>query len=425
MLGSRFVRFAAALFVLSAVGTILWPQATGYVSKFAVINAPVLTVRAPMNGVISIPTPGLAAAVQRDQIMLEIQGRNAAKSEAVRTSALVLAKSEQAAALQDEEANLHRVLARLRTRAVAESDSEIEFLSLKLNELRAIRRRTATQWDQAHEVLTRLNDLFERGRVPKSELLDAKFLVRELDAQLSADDARIDAMEVELTTLSANLPSPAGTGRRDFGYDRIDDMSLALADIQTRRRTVEGERDAAISVLRSIQEDQQSGAVFQPLASTNGVIWTASRQSGASVTDGSDLFQILDCERRFLEVVFDEKAFENLPAGTEATVLLRGALNAFSATVVSRHAAGGGTAVSAVDAAVATTRDKHGVTVFLRLDSADITDPSVAAAFCDVGRTAEVQIRDPRFVGLFDQLQATWSQLINGSSTLLAKATGF
>ena len=102
MLGSRFVRLAAGLFVLSAVGALLWPQVTGYVSKFAVINAPILTVRAPMNGVISTPTPGLATAVKRDQVLLEIQARFAGQSEIVRATALVTAKSEQAAALQDE-----------------------------------------------------------------------------------------------------------------------------------------------------------------------------------------------------------------------------------------------------------------------------------------------------------------------------------
>ena len=134
------------------------------------------------------------------------------------------------------------------------------------------------------------------------------------------------------------------------------------------------------------------------------------------------MFQILDCERRFIEVVFEERAFENLPAGTEATVRLRGADAPFTARVVSRHAAGGGAALSAVDAAVLASEDSDGVKVFLEMDPADISAPGVAEAFCDVGRTAEVQIRHPRFEGFFEPISQAWAQMTMDGALSLARA---
>ena len=87
-----------------------------------------------------------------------------------------------------------------------------------------------------------------------------------------------------------------------------------------------------------------------------------------------------------------------------AVVRLRGSDEAFEAMVVSRHAAGRGAAQSAVDAAVLEPYETGGVKVFLRMSPANIRDPEVAAAFCDVGRTAEVQVRHPRLAGMLDPL---------------------
>ena len=278
-------------------------------------------------------------------------------------------------------------------RIALETESEIVFLTRKLEQARADRRLHEIAWDRANAEYLRLQDLSDRGRVPKAEFEEAGFRRAEAEAELASDDARIAALKVEIEAIEAGLPSPAGTGRRDFAHDRLDDMEMALADIRTRRIAAEARRDGAAAGLRSIEVELEGLGRFRPAASTDGVIWTASRQAGASVTLGSDLFQILDCERRFMEVIFDERAFENLPPGTRASVRLRGAEHAFEATVVSRHAAGRGAAQSAVDAAVLEPYETGGVKVFLRMDPADISDPAVATAFCDVGRTAEVRVR--------------------------------
>jgi len=420
MLGNRKIRIGAALFVCTAVAMLLWPQATGYVSKFAVINAPVMTVRAPMDGTITRATPGLATAIRRDSLLFDMRASRTSRAEIARLEAEVAAKSRQTDALRDEERHLAQIVEALVQRARDETNSELAFLTQKLEELIAIRKLHETQWDFALSELLRFETLSKRGSVPKTKTEEATFNAREAEAQLSADDARIAAMKVEIAAIEAGLPSPAGTGRRDAGFDRLDDMKIALSDVRSRRMAAEGQRDAAASQLAALREEYDGLERFAPLASTNGVIWTASRREGASVTTGSDLFQVLDCERRFLEVVFDERAFESLPTGSEASVMLRGADQTFSATVVSRHAAGGGAAVSAVDAAVNEAEFANGVKVFLRLDPADLGDPDVAQAFCDVGRTAEVRIRDPRLGRLIDTLVSRIRSLARGGQTVLA-----
>lgn len=424
MLGSRRIRLVAAGFVGSAVVALLWPQATGYVSKFAVINAPVLTVRAPIDGTIVVATPGVASPLRRDDVLLDVRATRASRAELARLQADVSAKTRQAGALLDEEASAQAIRDMLEKRVSREVESEVTYLVHKISEEQAIRDMHAAQLGRATRFFQRARELSERGMRPEYEVEDARTAVLELEALIAASEARTYAMETELAAIRDGLPSPAGTGRRDFAHDRLDDIAMALADIKSRRMAAEGQRDAALAQLAELRDELDGLARFRPVASTDGVVWTASRQSGASVTNGSDLLQMLDCERRFIEVVFEERAFENLSAGTEATVRLRGSDTPFKARVVSRHAAGGGAAVSAVDAAVLTQDDSDGVKVFLAMEPADVSDPAVAEAFCDVGRTAEVQIRHPRFEGLLKPLSDTWARLTGQGGEAIASRRG-
>ncbi|NNL35182.1 MAG: hypothetical protein HKP35_05140, partial [Silicimonas sp.] len=165
MLGSRTIRIIAALFVCSAVAALLWPRATGYVSRFAVVNAPVLTVRAPVNGVIMSPTPGLAAAVARDDILFDLRATQTSRSEVARLRAELQIRTAEAHALREEERLAAEVVQGLRARVVGETESELVFLTRKLEQARANRRLNEIAWDRAAADLARAEDLLARGAV--------------------------------------------------------------------------------------------------------------------------------------------------------------------------------------------------------------------------------------------------------------------
>ena len=287
MLGKRSVRILAALFVISAVTSLLWPRATGYVSTFAVVNAPVLTVRSPLNGVILEPSPGLAAPVSRDQVLFDLRATQTSRAEISRLRAEQASRTAEAHALEAEAKLAEQVVAALRARIKDETESELIFLTRKIEEARADRLLNEVAWDRANAEFLRLETLEKRGRVPAKDLDEAKFRQAEAEAELAADDARIAALKVEIEAIEMGFPSPAGTGRRDFAYDRLQDMEMALADIRTRLSTANARRDGVATELVSIQSELDGLGRFRPEASTNGVIWTASRQKGASVTLGS------------------------------------------------------------------------------------------------------------------------------------------
>ena len=424
MLGTRKVRIASAVFILTAVVNLLWPRATGFVSTYAVVNAPVMTVRAPINGVVLQATPGIAEPVSRDDILFDMRATFDSRTQLARLIGEKTAKAAQVSALRVEEAGIADTIAALHRRETVEIRSEIAFLNARLDEEGAIRRMHFTQKNRAAYHLVRLTQLSARGTVPEKEMKDAEFRLDEIAALISASDARIAAFSVELAAIEQTLPSPGGTGSRAGARARLDDLTLAQNDIRARRRTAEGELAGLKIALDRLRTEHDKYSRFQPVAPSNGVIWTASRTEGASVTLGSDLFQVLDCDRRFLEVVFTERSFEYIPPGTPARVQLRGSGDRFEARVVSRHAAGGGAVLSAVDAAVLEPPEDGGVKVFLALDPSDTSDPNVAAAFCDVGRTAEVRIRNADIYGWIDPVRDFLAELSRFGQTILADSRG-
>ncbi|MBL9059902.1 MAG: hypothetical protein JNK88_07765, partial [Mangrovicoccus sp.] len=108
MLGNRALRLSAASLVVAAAGMTLAPHATSYVASSAVVNAPVIPLKAPFDGVIRRPSPGLADPVRPGSTLLSV-----AADRADRTGL---------AALEAERATLageHESLSRLRAELAA------------------------------------------------------------------------------------------------------------------------------------------------------------------------------------------------------------------------------------------------------------------------------------------------------------------
>ncbi|MXQ06566.1 hypothetical protein GQ651_01775 [Alphaproteobacteria bacterium GH1-50] len=395
MLGSRKIRVAAGIFVLAAVWNLLWPRVHFYVSTDAVIDAPVIAVRAPVDGTIVAASPGLGAPVRPETTLLRLQRNPDMELGAARLRGEALAARAEVDALDAEIARTKGRIAALEDRARQEARIEIAFLTARLTEAVEERRRYEALWDQAVRALDRQRRLGEAGSVADARVEAAEGEVAVADALIAGADARIAAIRLEIEALEAGLPTPSGTGRRDAALDRLEDLGLLVSDLATRRAIAQGRLDGLTARLRETGDLPDMPEHFAPAAATTGVIWRPSPPAGASAARGADLAEVLDCSRRFLEVVLDESIIEQVPPGTPARVRLRGAETSFLARVAFRRAVGGGTALTQELQDEPANMRGGGVRVYLTLPPADIAADGVAERFCDVGRTAEVQIDRP------------------------------
>ena len=395
MLGSRKIRVAAGVFVLAAVWNLLWPRVHFFVSTDAVIDAPIMTVRAPADGTILTASPGLGDPVRPETILLQMRRSGEDELGVARLRGDILTAAAEVAALDGEIDRTRTRVAQLEERSRREARIEIAFLTAKLSEAGEERRRYEILWDQAVGALERQRTLGEAGSVAQARVEAAEAEVAVADALIAEADARMVALRLEIEALETGLPTPSGTGRRDAALDRLDDLGILISDLSTRRAIAQGRLDGLTARLSAVSAELAEPEGFAPAAAALGVIWRPSPPAGSSAARGTDLAEVLDCSRRFLEVVLDEGSIEKVPPGTPARVWLRGADAPFTARVAFRRAVGGGTALSQQPRDDMAALPRGGVRVFLTLPPADVMADGVAERFCDVGRTAEVQIDRP------------------------------
>jgi multidrug resistance efflux pump len=329
---SRIMRLSAVALLAGAAVVTLVPHATSYVSTSAMVNAPLLVVRAPFDAMVVEGSAPAAAPVLAGDPLLRL-----------------------AAARPDRQA-----LAAVR----AEMDAVQAEIGALAEQMRAI---------AAHEADLRMG---LAAQDPTSQ--------RPLQRPWQAGD----------------VPDPGGaSGAGSHARQPLDATALHVYDLVARRDALRGRLLALEDQEAILAEDLARRSTFEPTAVAAAVVRRAAPGPGEAVAAGDTLMELLDCERRFLEVSLPGHLFERIRPGDRASVLLKGASARIEGEV---EAIGGGGAL--FDGGSLAYRPPEigpsSVQVRIRLAPANPAMPEVAATFCDVGRAAEVRFARDRPAGL-------------------------
>jgi hypothetical protein len=190
--------------------------------------------------------------------------------------------------------------------------------------------------------------------------------------------------------LKDGVPLGTTTDTMDYARQRLDEVTLQLAELRSRRDRLSGRRGALVAQHEAIASDFARRAMFEPVAPDDVVVWRAAPSSGSSVVAGDLLMELLDCRNRFVEVSLPGSLFEQIRPGDPATLLFKGAADRVEAHVEAVGGAGARFDHPSL-ASDPPEVDDGDIQVLVRLDPADVGAPEVAASFCDVGRMAEVR----------------------------------
>jgi multidrug resistance efflux pump len=397
-MGHRALRLGASAVVLAAAAMTLTPHVVSYVSSSAVVNAPVISVRSPFDGVIARASADLSAPVSPGQLLLELAADRADRTVlAELTSRRDMAIGELAGleAQRTRLLDLHRGLTVRRDSYIAEVS---DWLQARGDEAAARAEVALTRLAQMSDERDRRRRLAARGALSEVALTDS-----EAEADVAGHSVRLEAARVQslLVARRALGNGVALDGMADgLGQlvQRLDDIDLRLAEIDQRHTALTAARAALDAQVAVLAERNARHEAFAPRATAPGVIWKASPPTDMPVLVGDEMLRVLDCSRRFIEVAISERHFEKIRPGDAASVRLKGGSGWFQAEVEAVRGAGGRFDRPAL-AAVVPNIDESQLSVLVRLPTADVTDPDVAHGFCDVGRTADVRFGRPD--GLF------------------------
>lgn len=390
MFGHRLLRVTVACGLLVAVVLTLYPYVFHYVSTGAVVNAPVVTVRSPFDGVVTTPSGDISTAVAvQDRLVVVAEDRsdqhimNDLEAQMLATAGRLSALERQRAAFQQIRDDLQQrakvqgvhVDAWLEARAV-ESMARIDAAMARLSEAEADRDRQRR--------------LAMSGALTQVAVESAETRAEIAAGLVATERASLARVTIARQAQHDGVPLNEGGEEQAQLIARLDDLELRLVELEQEHASLVAVRRGLDMQIAFNTERLRDREVFQPEAQFAGIIWKASPPAGTPILTGDELVRLLDCTKRFVEVAVDERHFESIAPGETASIRLKGSQSWLEARIVSVIGSQSRIDRPAFGAEQPSLGDRQ-LSVFLDLPAADASNPDVARAFCDVGRTAEVR----------------------------------
>ena len=389
-----FLRIFSAVALLAIVGLSLVPYATSYVSSSAVVNAPLVVISAPFSGVIEASTRDVSEPVSEGETLFILKNSQSQRAELQSRQTSLGSLSGEIAGIEQQLRDLLIMSDQLNERRQVQVEARMDWFLPRVAEANANIKRSNANLEKSQRNAARIALLLARGSATEIDLINAETELAVAEADLSQQHALRDRLQFERDMLGSDIGidlSSSGIEQIDY---RLEDLKVRVAELNARLAERQAQHIGLSNQISALEHEASRQENFGPTASTFGVIWEASAKSGAPVASGQQIAKVLDCSRRFLEVELPERHFENVPAGTPATVMLKGSEETFSANVIAAYGSG---ARPNREAQAASPRiEAHGgLRVIVGIGPADVHDSAVARSFCDIGRTAEVHFDLP------------------------------
>ncbi|MBD3624669.1 MAG: HlyD family efflux transporter periplasmic adaptor subunit [Rhodobacteraceae bacterium] len=302
-------------------------------SANAVINAPVVTIRAHTAGDLSLTEKPYGARVQKGDTIAEVTD---SLVDQVRLNDL---RMEQGFA----EAEMARIAADLdSTQSMRESldDRTATYRAARLDELR-------TRLDHARLRLSVLEgkdlpeDMDLRAIAAVDDLPDRLPLEPGLEPLiLSHARERVEILEIALKAAQAGVFLGDGYNDSPNSEQRATELESVISGLQNSLAETQRRLDAIKTRIQreNLRVNNLTGAeITSPV---NGIYWDTLQADGVNVQRGDPILKLLDCDATFVTLSVTERVFNSLRIGEPASFRLTGGEQVFAGTVARLAGAG-------------------------------------------------------------------------------------
>jgi multidrug resistance efflux pump len=317
------------LILMAGAGLIVWSlrllhtKLTEVISRDAVINGTLIDINAPLEGTVTELNVKIGEVVPKDKTVVTLNNDRVSKLQVQEIKSRI---NDQQAELARAQAQLERQLSLLhllsddqQNQSHLENQEARDSVAQAEAELKSAKAR----YQIAQVGYNRSSFLATEGALAqfqldaaKRELEESKNAVDSLDARLKGVRANQKAVELGL-----NL------SRSRSNFDpriRLQELQLQIADQRKAIATLnQNIKDAQAELIQAKAEMERKEKIVVKVP-TSGVLWHLSAQRGQYMQQGTRLGQVLDCNRRWVDVFVDEQAVRSLHPGTPATIKLYG-----------------------------------------------------------------------------------------------------
>jgi multidrug resistance efflux pump len=380
---SRLTKVLIGALLLAAVGWLPIRTLLQTTSTEAVLNARLVTLRAPIEGEVG---PGLGSIAFGTQVetgaaMLRIVNKRADRGRLDDLRRLVQRMEGERVALIARRDDLEKLHADLAAQTEAFTEGRRSQLQARVQEIKSEIAAAIANREEAELALQRATPL-----AASKTMTSAVFEKVRRDARVAAETQtalrhRLAAVEVELAALAKGVFVGDSYNDRPRSSQRADEIAQRLgevtADIRAREQHISALRSEIADETRRYEED----AAADIAAPVRGSVWEVMTAPGETVVRGQELMRLLDCSGVVVTATVGEAAYNRLSIGDPARFRLRGENTDHRGRIIGLTGVATAPANLAIQPA-ALAKEPYRVTVAL---------PDLAkAGQCDIGRTGRV-----------------------------------
>jgi multidrug resistance efflux pump len=321
---SRFAKIVGA-FALVCIGTYaVMSDQVAIATDNAVVSAYAVTLRTPIDGVVSGEILRIGQTVQRG---------------------VVVARVENARVDDQHLVDLREHLTRARA-ALDATTAEIESLEGLRDELKgrasayvfAVSARLAGAREEAENTLAAAiakRELTERSLARRSTLAkggfasiadldkansDVEIAYREVDAQ----QGRVNSIRAQIEAAARGIISEAGLSDVAYSSQRADEISVRIGGLKRERAL--GQADIVETLARLASEEARTSKLGVASLTTpaSGMVWKLNASDGERIGTGDSVAQIVDCKAAFIIASVPQNRVPDIEVGSDAEYRLSG-----------------------------------------------------------------------------------------------------
>lgn len=380
---SRLLKTAVGLAILVAVGVMPLQRLFQISSVEAVVNAHVVTLRAPIGGVVAQGPDVIrvGAPVAQGNLLMTVENARADHNAIERATEELQSAKEDLAATSARIERLTALRSAIATRVehyradrIRRIDANIAIADAKIESARAVVTRAEAE-------LVRQTTLAASGINSDSMRQTA---VRDLAvARAALDQSRSQkvALTVEAKALAADRFFGDGYDDVPRSAQRLDEIDANLVSLSADKAKFTARVERLTASLRHERDRFELASHAAIAAPAGGQVWEMLTSPGEQVVAGQPLVSVLDCSRLMVTAAVSEAVYNSLSIGAPASFTLRESGQTFAGHVVQLSGvAAAGSNFAIVPSAL--TKESYRVTV-----SADNLSGGGA---CPVGQTGRV-----------------------------------
>jgi len=351
-------------------------------STEAIINARLITVRAPIEGHIDrLTSVAVGTELQSGAALLGIINPRAERGRLDSLAQLVSQLEGEIAAMVSRQVSLGKLREDYSASAEQFRAGRMAQLQSRMAETQSEISAATAKHDEAQQNLERAQALSDAGTGTLVALERAQRDATVAKRTLEALGHRRNTLDVELMSLEQGIFVGDSYNDRPQSLQRADDITLKLNELTSEI----SQRQSRLASVRTELAEERGRYARRSMAAlvapTNGSVWEVMTAPGEQVVLGQDLVRLLDCSGLVVTATVGEAAYNNLHVGQTARFRFRGESTDYQGRVISLTGVATAPANLAIQPA-ALAKEPYRVTVAV--------PELVKATRCSVGRTGRV-----------------------------------